>query len=122
MVSDEEIVEEIARRSKQSKSATRLILKEYVKIVTRELLRGNKIEFPCNFGYAEIISMKMSAFKIKSLQNRGKEVYDLFRNTKIAFYIPFRIDYDLQVYAVGLWIDRFKYILKNQIRKYRYVD
>lgn len=116
------IISQVARKTGNRNAIVRLILSEYARIVARELLKGNLIEFPYNFGTCQIICKRMTRGTIMHLNIHKKEIYDYFYKTGFLFKIRDTFIYELKVFATGTLVDRLHYILKNKLKKYSYVD
>ena len=115
-------IAEIANRKKVQRWKIVLIVREYCFIVTRELLKGNKVMFPFDFGSVEIINKKMTASELNNLKLRKKEIFDYFYTTEFLIEVPSLKEFALQMYMYGPVVERLLHILRNKLKSYRYVN
>lgn len=115
-VTNEDLIKQVHERTNEYKTSIKLVLSEYARISSRELLKGNVITFPKKFGSMEIINIKMPNKCLS--ENLG--VFDFY--TKIGIKLTAKNPIKMMMFGKGDWISTLKYIIKNKIRRYRYVD
>lgn len=104
------------------KNRVLFIIKEYIIVVTQELLKGNKVEFPSEFGTVEVIKRNMKPKYLKWMIDNKIEIIDYFYHTKVEFVVKSLRDFDMKIYAAKPISMKVKYFVKNKLKVYRYVN
>lgn len=120
MITQNDYIKIISKKTGEPQYIVLLILKEYAKICINLMINSDQVEFPKEFGTGEIVSKPWTEASLKKQQEKDQNFDYRFRD-RTNFKLN-RNKYEMKIYGVGKLAATLKFVSQNKLKKFRYVD